>query len=131
MAIANYVTINSKKYRILATDYGRRMEPPKVVRNGVLGNTIISRGPGVSNIQTTAVLAIDYTPATGYGTLVDLQTAVEAGSVSYTDHVTGGSEWGSGTFNIVLLDAEVLQLQGSPMPTTGYNVLVTWQKVLT
>lgn len=131
MAIANYVTINSKKYRILATDYGRRMEPPKVVRTGVLGNTIISRGPGASNVQTTAVLAIDYAPASGYGTLVDLQTAIEAGSVSYTDHVTGGSEWGSGTFNIVLLDAEVFQLQGSPMPTTGYNVLVTWQKVLT
>lgn len=131
MALAGRITINSKYYRVLAQDYGRRMEPPKTVRTGVLGNTIISRGPGASNVQTTAVLAIDYAPASGYGTLVDLQTAIEAGSVSYTDHVTGGSEWGSGTFNIVLLDAEVFQLQGSPMPTTGYNVLVTWQKVLT
>ena len=130
MAVAGYVTINSKKYRILAQDYERDLSPPKTVRNGVLGNTIVTQGPGNADQVTQAVLAIDYTPASGYGSLTDLQTALEATSVSYTDHITGESVFGAGTYTITLLEMKILHVGSSPMPTTGYIVLVQWQKVL-
>lgn len=130
MAIGNYITIDSKYYKVLAPDYKRSFEPAKVARRGVLGNTIVSIGPGNADRNTSAVLYIAFSPATGYGSLADLQTAAEKASVSYTDHVTGGSEWGSGTYNITILKAEVMQLKGAPRPDTGYEVYVEWIKVL-
>jgi len=130
MAIANKITIDGKYYRVLAPDYKRGFEPAKTVRRGVLGNTIVSIGPGNAESNTSAVLFVAFSPATGYGSLADLQAAAEKASVSYTDHVTGGSEWGSGTYDITLLKAEVVQLKGAPRPDTGYEVYVEWVKVL-
>lgn len=131
MAIAGYITIDSKYYKVLASDYKRAFEPAKTIRRGVLGNTIVSIGPGYSDANTAAVLYIAFAPATGYGSIVDLQTAAEKVSVSYTDHITSDSgKWGQGTFNITILKAEIMQLKGAPRPETGYEVYVEWAKVL-
>lgn len=130
-SIAGYITIDGKKYKVLAPEYKRGFEPAKTARRGVLGNTIVSIGPGNAENNTSAVLYIAFAPVTGYGSLVDLQTAAEKASVSYTDHVTGDSaKWGSGTYNITILKAEVVQLKGAPRPETGYEVYVEWIKVL-
>ena len=130
MAVAGYVTLDSKKYRLLAQDYERDLAPPKTVRNGVLGNTIVTQGPGNADMITQVALAVDYTPASGYGSLSDLQTALEAKTVSYTDNITSESVFGAGTYNITLLEMKVLHMGSSPMPSTGYVALLQWQKVL-
>lgn len=92
--VAGYISIDGKYYKVLAPEYKRGFEPAKVVRRSVLGNTIVSIGPGNADRNTSAVLYIAFSlPATGYAKLTDLQTAAEKATVSYTDHVTGGSEW--------------------------------------
>ena len=129
--VAGYISIDGKYYKVLAPEYKRGFEPAKTARRGVLGNTIVSIGPGSAERNTGAVLFIAFTPATGYGSLADLQAAAEKASVSYTDHVTGdSSKWGSGTYNITLLKADIAQLKDAPRPDTGYEVYVEWIKVL-
>lgn len=130
MAIANYVTIDGKKYRVLAPEYKRAFEPAKTVRRGVLGNSIVSLGPGSADASTSAILFIKYTPDSGDGSLVDLQTAAEKASVAYTDHVADPGKWGQGTFNITITKAEIVHLGNSPSPLTGYTVFVAWMKLL-
>jgi len=131
MALDSKITIDSKYYRVISEGYEREVIPSKTVRDGVLGNTIISIGPGTSNQPARAILFVDYTPATGYGSLVDLTTAAEKAYVSYTDHITSESTiFGSGTFNITILTFKVLLLPGATMPTTGFLAAVEWQKVL-
>ena len=130
MAIANYVTIDGKKYRVLAPEYKRGFEPAKTVRRGVLGNSIVSIGPGNADSSTNAILYIKYAPDSGYGSLVDLQASAEKASVAYTDHVSDSDKWGQGTFNVTILKAEIVQLGNSPSPLNGYTVYVEWVKVL-
>lgn len=131
MAIASYITIDNKRYRVLVEANERDAIPPKTVRSGVLGNTIISAGPGNPDEIMRFVLAIDYSPATEYGTVADLMTSANKTSVSYTDHITSESTvWGSGTFNITILMAKRLMLPQAVMPSTGFLVQVEAQKVL-
>lgn len=125
----DYITINSKKYQVLVDSYSRTIEPQKVVESGVLGNTIVSSGPGETNMPGGFVLYIRYTPPTGYGTVEDLRLAAKERVVSFTDHLTDGT-WGSGTFNITILSAEVTLMSGSNDPKNGYLAVVNWQKVL-
>lgn len=125
----DYITINSKKYQVLVDSYNRTIEPQKVVESGVLGNTIVSSGPGETNMPGGFVLYIRYTPPTGYGTVEDLRLAAKERVVSFTDHLTDGT-WGSGTFNITILSAEVTLMSGSNDPENGYLAVVNWQKVL-
>lgn len=128
--VAGYITIDSKYYKVLAPEYKRGFEPAKTVRRGVLGNTIVSIGPGYAEKSTSAVLYIAFAPATGYGSLIDLEDAANKAYVTYTDHVTGDStKWGEGTYNITILKAEIMQLKGAPRPETGYEVYVEWVKV--
>lgn len=130
MAISSYCSIDSKYYKMLAPDYKRGLEPAKTVRRGVLGNTIVSIGPGNADMTTSAMLYIPWTPGTGYGTVADLQTAAEKSYVSYTDHISENGKFGQGTYNITILRVEVIHLGNSPSPETGYQVFVEWQKVL-
>ncbi len=130
MAIQSYITIDGYKYRVISSDYKRMMQPAKTVRRGVLGNTIVSIGPGNADRQTSEVLYVKYTPDSGYGSLVNLQAAMEKASVSYTDHDTDSGKWNAGTFNITLMSAEIDHLGSSPSPLTGYTVLIEWQRVL-
>lgn len=131
MALTDYITIDSKKYRVLVDGYEREMTPPKTVRRGVLGNTIVSMGVNNSDVTTRQVLAIDYSPITDYGTISDLQSSAEKTSVTYVDHISGESTiWGQGSFNITLLSAKVLLLPQASMPASGFYVLIEWQKVL-
>lgn len=130
MAISNRISIDGKQYRVLAGDYSRAVEPPKTVRPGVLGNTIVSMGPGEATRPTRAVLHVPFEPSLPWGSLLDLEAAAQKMSVSYTDHITGdASKWGSGTFDITLLKLEVLHKGGAPMPDPGYNVLVEWVRI--
>ena len=46
VSVAGYITIDGKYYKVLAPDYKRSFEPAKTARRGVLGNTIVSIGPG-------------------------------------------------------------------------------------
>lgn len=131
MTTANYITINSKKYVVIIEGNERQAVPPKTVSDGVNGNTIVSMGPGSNNEMMQFVLFIDYTPATGYGSVADIMSAANEPSVSYTDHVTGESSvWGSGTFDITILTARKLMLPGATMPSTGSLVAIEAQKVL-
>jgi hypothetical protein len=132
MAITNKITIDSKDYKVLAGGYVRGSRPPKTVRSGVVGNTIVTVGPGAANRPVKAVLLVPYEPETGWGSLSDLETAALKASVSYTDHITGEStKWGSGTFDITILDlAEIRHVGDAPRPEPGYVVAIEWTKVL-
>lgn len=131
MATASYITLDSKKYRVIIEGNERQAVPPKTVRDSVLGTTIVSMGPGQPNEMIRMILFIDYTPESGYGTVSDLMTSANKTSVSYTDHVTNESTvWGSGTFNVTILAARKLMLPGAVMPSTGSLVEVEMQKVL-
>lgn len=129
--IAGYITIDSKQYKVLAPDYKRGAEPAKTVRRGVLGNTIVSIGPGNADRNTSAVLYIVFDPSAPWGSLANLEASAQKATVSYTDHVTGdATKWGSGTFTITITNLEVRQLKEAPRPDTGYEVYVEWVKVL-
>jgi len=131
MATASYITIDTKKYRVIVEGNERQVAPPKTVRDGVNGNTIVSIGPGSSNEIMQFVLFIDYTPETGYGTVSEIMDSAKKASVSYTDHITGeATVWGSGTFDITILAARRLMLPGATMPSTGSLVAIEAQKVL-
>lgn len=131
MATADYITLDSKKYRVIIEGNERQAVPPKTVRDGVLGNTIVSMGPGNPNEMMQMVLFIDYSPASGFGSVADLMTSANKTSISYTDHVTSESSvWGSGTFNVTILAARKLMLPGAVMPSTGSLVALEMQKVL-
>ena len=131
MAIAGKITIDGKDYKVLAGGYERGIEPPKTVRTGVLGNTIVSVGPGQAGRPVRAVLRVPFEPVAPWGSLLDLEAAALAPSVSYTDHITGdATKWGSGTFDITILNARITHIQDAPRPEPGYTVLVEWTKVL-
>jgi hypothetical protein len=131
MTISNKVSIDSKDYRILAGGYVRGSKPPKTVRTGVLGNTIVSMGPGAADRPVKARLLIPFAPSSPWGSMIDLEAAAQKMSVSYTDHITGdSSKWGSGTFNITILNMELRHVQDAPRPEPGYEVDVEWMKVL-
>lgn len=131
MATASYITIDSKKYRVIIEGNERQAIPPKTVRNGVNGNTIVSIGPGSNNEMMQFVLFIDYTPETGYGTVSDIMESAKKDATSYTDHITGESTvWGSGTFDITILSARKLMLPGATMPSTGSLVAIEAQRIL-
>jgi len=131
MAISNKITIDSKDYRVLAPGYARASKPPKTVRNGVLGNTIVSMGPGSADRSVKARLLIPFEPSSSWGSLNNLETAAQKMSVSYTDHITGdSSKWGSGTYNITILAMEIRHIQEAPRPEPGYEVEIEWVKVL-
>ena len=125
----DYIVINNKKYQVLIDSYSRTIEPQKTVESGVLGNTIVSSGPGDTNMPGGFALYIRYSPPTGYGTVEDLRLAAKERVVSFTDHLTD-STWGSGTFDITILSAEVTLISGSGDPQNGYIAMVNWQKVL-
>jgi hypothetical protein len=129
MAMNDYVLIDSKKYLVLSDSYVRSMEPQKAVENGVLGNTIVSMGPGTSKIPISLMLYIPYTPSTGYGTVTDIQTAADKISISFSDHVTSGV-WGSGTFNVTIISVSVTLLSGSQTPENGFIVAIEMTKIL-
>ena len=131
MAITNKITIDGKQYKVLAPGYKRGSKPPKTVRAGVLGNTIVSMGPGQAERPVQAMLLVPFEPGTGWGSLADLETAALKPSVSYTDHITGdSSKWGSGTFDITILDWETMHVGEAPRPEPGYVVAIRWTKVL-
>lgn len=125
----DYIVINNKKYQVLTDSYTRSIEPQKTVENGILGNTIISSGPGDTNMPGGFVLYIRYAPPTGYGTVEDLRLAAKERIVSFSDHLNDGT-WGSGTFDITILSAEISFVSGSSYPDNGYIAMVNWQKVL-
>jgi hypothetical protein len=132
MAISNKITIDGKQYKVLAPGYRRASRPPKTVRTGVLGNTIVSMGPGAAERPVQATLLIPFEPESPFGSLADLEAAALKLSVSYTDHITGdAAKWGSGTYNITILDlAEISHVGEAPRPEPGYVVAVQWTKVL-
>lgn len=131
MAITNKITIDGKDYKVLAPDYTRASKPAKTVRRGVLGNTIVSMGPGAAERPVKALLWVDYEPVSPWGSLLDLETAALKRVVSYTDHITGDStKWGSGTYDITLLEIEIRHMGDAPRPEPGYIVAVEWTKVL-
>lgn len=132
MTIAGKITIDGKDYRVLAPAYERSFEPPKTVRRGVLGNHIVSLGPGEAERVTRAVLFIPFAPATDWGSVKDLEATTQKASVSYTDHITGDtSKWGSGTYNITILSAKSVKHIGeAPRPEPGYTVEIEWMRVL-
>lgn len=131
MAISNRITIDGKQYKVLAPGYKRASKPPKTVRTGVLGNTIVSMGPGQAERPVQAVLFIPYEPLAPWGALSDLEAAMLKPTVSYTDHITGEpTKWGSGTYNITLIDMEVIHIGEAPRPEPGYTAAVQWVKVL-
>jgi hypothetical protein len=125
----DYIVINNKKYQVIVDSYSRSIEPQKTVESGVLGNTIVSSGPGDTNMPGGFVLYIRYSPPSGYGTVEDLRLAAKERIVSFSDHLSDGS-WGSGTFNITILSAEINLMSGSSYPENGYLASVSWQKVL-
>lgn len=131
MAITNKITIDSKYYKVLAPNYARGSKPAKTVRRGVLGNTIVSMGPGNADRPVQALLLIPYAPTGSWGSLTDLETAAQKLSVSYTDHITDdASKWGSGTYNITILELKEIRHMGdAPRPEPGYVVAVEWMRV--
>lgn len=130
MAITNKITIDGKDYKVLAPGYERASRPPKTVRTGVLGNTIVSMGPGAAERPVNAILKVPYVAVSPWGSLVDLETASQKLSVSYTDHITGDtSKWGQGTFNITILEFKVRHMQEAPRPEPGYEVQIEWVRV--
>ena len=134
MTISNAITIDGRQYKVLAGGYVRGSKPPKTVRSGVLGNTIVSMGPGAANRPVKAILWIPFAPEaySPFGSLADLEVAVLKPSVSYTDHITDDpGRWGSGTFDITILDlAEIRHVGDAPRPEPGYVVAIEWTKVL-
>jgi hypothetical protein len=131
MTISNKITIDNKDYKVLAPGYSRGIRPPKTVRNGVLGNTIVSMGPGSADRHVKALLLVPFSPSSPWGSLVDLETAAQKLSVSYTDHITNDTtKWGSGTYNITILGMELRHIQEAPRPEPGYEVEIEWVKVL-
>jgi hypothetical protein len=135
MTISNKITIDSKDYRVLALGYVRNSKPPKTVRTSVLGNTIVSMGPGKAERASKAILLVPYdvgtSPFSSPGNLEDLEAAALKASVSYTDHITGdSSKWGSGTYDITILAMEIRHVQEAPRPEPGYEVEIEWVKVL-
>lgn len=131
MAISNKITIDGKDYRVLAPGYARGSKPPKTVRDGVLGNTIVSMGPGAANRPVKARLLVPYEPAPPWGSVADLEAAAQKMSVSYTDHITDEpSKWGSGAYSITILGLEVTHVGDAPRPEPGYVVAIEWTKVL-
>jgi hypothetical protein len=132
MTISNKITIDGKNYKMLAPGYVRASKPPKTVRAGVLGNTIVSMGPGAAERPVKALLLVPYDPTSPWGSVADLETAALKASVSYTDHITGdATKWGSGTYNITILDlAEVRHVGDAPRPEPGYVIAIEWIKVL-
>jgi len=131
MAISNKITIDGKDYKVLAPGYKRGSKPPKTVRTGVLGNTVVSMGPGQAERPVEATLLVPFAPQSPWAGLADLETAALKPVVSYTDHITGDAgKWGSGTFNITILEWEVVHVGEAPRPEPGYVVAVRWTKVL-
>lgn len=132
MTISNKITIDSKDYKVLAPAYERSLELPKTVRRGVLGNTLVSAGPGDPDRITRAVLLVPFAPTSGWGSLSDLEASAKKLLVSYTDHITGdSSKWGSGTYNITITRVEKIAHVGeAPRPEPGYTVVIEWMKVL-
>lgn len=132
MTISGKITIDGKDYRVLAPAYERGFEPPKTVRRGVLGNHIVSLGPGEAERVTRAVLFIPFEPSGSWGSVKDLEAAAQKAVVLYTDHITGdASKWGSGSSNITILRAEkVTHVGETPRPEPGYTVAVEWMRVL-
>jgi hypothetical protein len=133
MTISNKITIDGRDYKVLAGGYMRGSRPPKTVRRGVLGNTIVSMGPGSAERPVKARLWVPYAPEeySPFGSLADLEVAVLKPSVSYTDHITNDpGRWGSGTFNITILNMEIAHFYDAPRPEPGYIVEIEWTKVL-
>ena len=131
MTISNKITIDSKDYKVLAPGYQRASRPPKTIRAGVLGNTIVSMGPGAAERPVKAMLFVPYAPSSPWGSVADLETAALKSSVSYTDHITDDAgKWGSGTYNITILEMEVVHVGEAPRPEPGYVVSIQWTKVL-
>lgn len=130
MAISNKITIDGKDYKVLAPDYERSLRPPKTVRAGVLGNTIVSMGPGSPERPTKAILKIPFDAVSPWGSLLDLETAAQKLSVTYVDHITGDTtKWGQGTYSITIIEASVRHTQFAPRPEPGYEVGVEWMRV--
>ena len=131
MAISNKITIDGKDYKLLAPGYQRASKPAKTVRRGVLGNTIVTMGPGAAERPVQARLLVPYEPVPPWGSLSDLDAASLKRVVSYTDHITGEpGKWGSGTYDITILDMELMHVGEAPRPEPGYVVAVRWTKVL-
>jgi hypothetical protein len=131
MTISNKIAIDGKDYKVLAGGYMRGSRPPKTVRRGVLGNTIVSMGPGSAERPVKARLWVPYAPTSPFGSLADLEVAALKFSVSYTDHITNdSSKWGSGTFNITILNMDPAHFYDAPRPEPGYIVEIEWTKVL-
>jgi hypothetical protein len=95
-------------------------------------------GPGAANRPVKAILWIPYDPegypssSEPFGSLADLEVAAMKATVSYTDHITNDpGRWGSGTFEITILDlAEIRHVGDAPRPEPGYVVAIEWTKVL-
>jgi hypothetical protein len=130
MAISNKITIDGKDYRVLAPEYERSLRPPKTVRTGVLGNTIVSMGPGSPERPTKAILKIPFEAVAPWGSLIDLEIAAQKMSVTYIDHITGDTtKWGQGTYSITITEASIRHTQFAPRPEPGYEVGVEWVRV--
>lgn len=132
MTISGKITIDGKDYKVLAPAYERSLEPSKTVRRGVLGNTLVSAGPGDPDQVTRAVLLIPFAPTGAWGSLSDLQTSSKKLSVVYTDHITDDpTKFGAGTYTITITRIEKITHVGeTPRPEPGYTVAVEWMKVL-
>lgn len=122
----NYIVLDGKRYYVLHEGYSRKLQPPKTVERSVTGVTLVSTGPGQSDMVTNMALLVPLAPSGQDGGLSDLDAAITKSQVSYSDHRSSG--WGGGTFNVTITALEVLQL--SPMPDPGYIVAISWQKVL-
>ena len=132
MTVSGKITIDGKDYRVLAPAYERSLESPKTVRRGVLGNHIISMGPGDNERVTRAVLFIPFEPTGSWGSLKDFATTAGKPTVSYTDHITNDStKWASGTYDITITRVErITHVSESPRPEPGYTVAVEWMRIL-
>lgn len=133
ITISNKITLNNKQYHVTINPYNRQMLPPKTVRRGVTGKTLISVGEGDEDRLHELILYVSYAPSTGMGSLDDLHVAANAATVSYTDHITAGEgetlPWGGGVFNVTIESPlEVIQL--GPRPEAGYLVRLKMKKVL-
>lgn len=124
-----YCTIDAKDYRVLVRDYSHELEPQKMVRDGVLGNDIVTVGPADPRRVVRAVLWVPYEPADSAGGLNDLVAALAKPSVSYTDHETSDTFDAGGTYDISLLRMRRMHLPGSPRPEPGYWAAIEWQVI--
>jgi hypothetical protein len=127
--VNNYCTINDKTYRVLVRDYAHELEPQKVVRDGVLGNDIVTVGPADPRRVVRAILWVPYEPEDPAGGLVDLVAALKEPTVVYIDNETNESFDGGGTYDISLLRMRRMHLPGSPRPEPGYWAAIEWQVI--